>query len=230
MCRPAATTPPFTIPKHHTDFHLATVDTATLKAKGFEGLEEFNAVRLMDHALERYFEKARTSPYFANTIFVLWADHGIPRGNTDPRFGDLTLAIHHIPLILYAPALLPPRRVSTVGSQTDILPTVLSLLGQSFWTQTLGHDLLDPRFAADSAAFTFTTFRRPPRTGLLQGDRYLNVETDGRSALYDVNVKAPVDLSAGEPAKARHMTALARAYLVWSHYLLSHNPPIQEQP
>jgi len=39
-----------------------------------------------------------------------------------------------------------------------------------------------------------------------------------------------VDLSAGEQAKARHMTALARAYLVWSHYLLSHNPPIQEQP
>jgi Sulfatase len=222
--------PPFTLPKHHTDFHPTTVDTAQLKANGFEGLEEFNAVRLMDHALERYFEQARKSAYFANTIFVLWADHGIPRGSTDPRFGDLTLAIHHIPFILYAPALLPARRVSTVGSQTDILPTVLSLMGQSFWTQTLGHDLLDPRFAADSAAFTFTTFRRPPRTGLLQGDRYLNVETDGRARLFDVQARTPVDLSAQEQARAQRMTALTRAYLVWSHYLLSHNPPLQEQP
>ncbi len=222
--------PPFTIPKHHTAFQSAAPDAATLRANGFEGPEEFNAVRFMDYSLERFFAKARTSPAFANTIFVLWADHGIPRGNRDPRFGDLTLAIHRIPFILYAPALLPAQRVATVGSQVDILPTVLSLIGQPFWTQTLGRDLFDPRHAGQGTAFTFTTFRRPPRVGLIQGQRYLNQDPDGRSFLYDLRATEPKDLSAAEPETAQRMQALARANLAWSHFLLSHNPPIEAKP
>ena len=187
-------------------------------------------MRFMDYSLERFFAKARTSPYFANTIFVLWADHGIPRGNRDPRFGDLTLAIHRIPFILYAPALLPPQRVATVGSQVDILPTLLSLIGQPFWTQTLGRDLFDPRHAGRGTAFTFTTFRRPPRVGLIQGQRYLNQDPDGRAFLYDLRAADPKDLSATEPDTAQRMQALARANLAWSHFLLSHNPPIEAKP
>ena len=222
--------PPFTIPKHHTAFQVRTPDPATLKANGFEGADEFNAVRFMDYSLECFFERARRSPQFANTIFVLWADHGIPRGNPDPRFGDLALGIHHIPLVVYAPALLKPRRVSTVASQVDIMPTVLSLIGRPFWTQTLGRDLFDPRFGEGSSAFTFTTFRRPPRIGLIQGDRYLNQDPDGRAALYDLGAADPRDLTPQDPQRAARMQALARAYLAWSHYLLSHNPPLAERP
>ena len=222
--------PPFTIPKHHAEFQVQHPDPATLRGHGFENAEEFNAVRFMDYSLARFFERARRSPQFSNTIFVLWADHGIPRGNPDPRFGDLALGIHHIPFVLYAPSLLKPRRVATVGSQVDILPTVLSLIGQPFWTQTLGRDLFDPRYNGSSSAFTFTTFRRPPRIGLLQQDRYLNQDPDGHAALYDLQAPAPRDLTPAEPQRAARMQALARAYLAWSHYLLSHNPPIPERP
>jgi phosphoglycerol transferase MdoB-like AlkP superfamily enzyme len=218
--------PPFTIPAHHADFSKRTLADAELKRAGFTGNEEYNAVRLMDYALENYFEAARKSAYFSNTIYVLWGDHGIPRGSTDPRFGDLTLAIHNVPFLIYAPGLLKPERRHTIASQLDILPTLVSLLGRSTRTRTLGKDLFDPRFAESSAAFTFTTFRRPPRIGLLQGNYYLNVEADGKAALFRTDVADPKDHSAANPDTSRRMLELARGFHAWGKFLLSHNQPI----
>ena len=74
------------------------------------------------------------------------------------------------------------------------------------------------------------TFRRPPRVGLIQGQRYLNQDPDGRAFLYDLRAADPKDLSATEPDTAQRMQALARANLAWSHFLLSHNPPIEAKP
>ena len=218
--------PPFTIPAHHKDFHSRSLPEAELKRAGFTGNEEYNAVRLMDYALETYFEAAKKEPYFANTIFVLWGDHGIPRGSNDPRFGDLTLAIHQVPFLIYAPGLLKGERRHTIASQLDILPTLTSLMGRNARTRTLGKDLFDPRFTESSVAFTFTTFRRPPRIGLLQGDYYLNVEADGKAQLFRTDGQDPKDLSAEHPDQARRMGELARGFHAWGKFLLSHNKPI----
>jgi hypothetical protein len=216
--------PPFTIPSHVKDFREVKLDPEVLRRSGFTGNEEFNSLRFMDHSLARYFEAARREAYFANTIFVLWADHGIPRGSTDPRFGDLSLAIHHIPFLIYAPGLIREgRRVHTVTTQMDMLPTVLSLMGVPAETRTLGKDALDPAWAEGAAAFTFTTFRRPPRIGLVQGDWYVNLEPDGRPALYRLDEPSPADRATGEPARTREMRDLAQAFHTWSRYLLSHN-------
>lgn len=223
--------PPFTIPAHFPDFQVETRAPEDLKAARFIGNDEFNSVRFLDYSLRRYFEAAEREPYFRNTVFVLWADHGIPRGNTDPRFGDLTLAIHHIPCLIYAPGLgLEPRRIQSLGNQMDLLPTVLSLLGRPYRHQTLGKDLLDPAWETRGAAFTFTTFRRPPRLGLLQEDWYLNLEPDGRPALYRLEEPDPRDRSGEEPARTARMKALAQGFYHWSKYLLSHNKPMKATP
>ncbi len=222
--------PPFTIPSHIKNFRRVEPGPADLKAAGFIGSDEFNALRLMDHALEEFFKAASRQPYYQDTIFVLWGDHGISRGSTDPRFGDLTLAIHNIPFIIYAPGLLKPERRHTIASQVDILPTLLSLLGRETETQTLGRDLFDPSFDPGSCAFTFTTFRRPPRLGLLQDDLYLNLEPDGRPALYAVAQQNPRNQAMTYPAKATEMSKLAKAYETWSRFLLSHNKPLKAHP
>jgi len=222
--------PPFTIPGHKKDFRVETRSKAELEKAGFIHNEEYNAVRLMDYSLRVFFEKAEKSPAFANTIYVLWADHGIPRGQTDVRFGDLALGTHHIPCIIYAPHLLKPRRVSTIGTQMDLMPTLASLMGRPLDYQALGKDLLDPVWANKAAAFTFTTFRRPARTGLIQGDWYVNVETDGRSRLYRLDDPTEWDHSAEEPERARQMTRLSQGFHQWSKYLLSHNKPIGRKP
>ncbi len=218
--------PPFTIPSHIKNFHRVEPSAAELKAAGFVSSDEFNALRLMDHALDEFFKEASREPYYKDTIFVLWGDHGIARGNTDPRFGDLTLAIHNVPFIIYAPGLLKPERRHTIASQVDILPTLLSLLGRETETQTLGRDLFDPAFDPGSCAFTFTTFRRPPGMGLLQDDLYLNLEPDGRQALYAVDEPNPKNQAATDPARTAEMSKLTKAYETWSRFLLSHNKPL----
>ena len=222
--------PPFTIPKHLKDFSVARKAQAELERAGFVDNEEYNAVRLMDYSLQKFFERAEKSPGFANTVYVLWADHGIPRGLTDKRFGDLALGVHHIPCIIYAPQLLKPERITTVGTQMDLLPTLASLLGHPLDHQTLGKDLLDPAWAGKAAAFTFTTFRRPARVGLIQGEWYVNIEPGGRSALYRLDEPTPRDHSTEEPQRARAMTRLGQGFHQWSKFLLSHNKPIGRQP
>jgi len=122
------------------------LDGAGLKARDdFEG-QKRNGVRYADYALGKFFEQARQAAYFNNTLFVLVADHG--------RYFDrgpvIDIEGFRIPFILYAPGLtdaqgdplLPPRRVSTVCSQTDVAPTLLGLLGGDFDHCFMGRDIL----------------------------------------------------------------------------------------
>ncbi|MCE1228341.1 MAG: sulfatase-like hydrolase/transferase [Firmicutes bacterium] len=219
--------PPFTVPKHFADFHVETKGAAELKANGFVSNEEYNAVRLMDYSLRRYFQAAAKAPYFQNTVFVLWADHGVPRGSTDPRFGDLGLGSFHIPFLIYAPGLPHPGKViHTLGTQMDILPTLMSFLGRPYWHQTLGKDLLDPAWEDKAVAFTYTLFRQPASYGLIQGDHYVNVDPQGQAVLYRLNETDPRDHAKDDPERAARMKRLCQGFAHWSRYLLSHNKEI----
>ena len=48
-----------------------------------------------------------------------------------------------IPCLIYSPALIKPQVVDTIASQTDIAPTLLSLLGGSFNHCFLGRNIMD---------------------------------------------------------------------------------------
>jgi phosphoglycerol transferase MdoB-like AlkP superfamily enzyme len=166
---------PYTIPKQTHGFSTVQVDEPTLRANGFESNEELNSFRYLDHAIGLFFDRARREPYFANTIFVLYGDHGTRTGAPASALslGDLSLLVYHVPLVIYAPGLgVAPRRIDEAASHVDILPTVASFCGRPYRTQTLGIDLFDPQRAARSAAFVFTTFHEPPAVGVVQGRRY----------------------------------------------------------
>lgn len=95
-----------------------------------------NAVKYADWAMGRFFEKAKASPYWKDTLFLVVADHDIRvRGNT-----LIPVERFHIPgLILGAD--IKPRRLTTVASQIDLGPTVLSLMGVAADTPMIGRDL-----------------------------------------------------------------------------------------
>jgi hypothetical protein len=224
LLQTAGNHPPYTIPGH-LGFQVDRPVAAQLQAGSFENLDEYQALRLMDWSLGRFFDEAKTSPWFKNTIFVLYGDHGVARGNRDKRYGDLTLASHHVPLVIYAPGLLQPRRIHTTCSQVDLMPTLLGLLGVVAENRTLGRDALDPTSADRGVAFTFTPFLTPPAIGLLRGDAYLNLNPDGTPHLYDLKDPAGRDVSGEHPDDVKEMTNLARAIRVWSNYLIHHNRP-----
>lgn len=81
-------------------------------------------VMYADYAVGRFMEEARTKPWFDDTVFVFVADHGAGSAGRE----ELNFENHHIPLIIYAPGWITPRRVDTPISQIDAAPTLLALL------------------------------------------------------------------------------------------------------
>jgi len=96
------------------------------------------AVKYTDWAIGDFIERARTRPWFDDTLFVIVADHcAAARGKT-----DLPLDRFHIPLLIYAPKHVAPARIDTVASQIDVAPTVLALLNFSYVSRFFGQDIL----------------------------------------------------------------------------------------
>lgn len=95
-----------------------------------------NAVKYADYALGRFFDRAKQSPYWKDTVFLVVADHDIRvRGDT-----LVPVERFHIPgLILGAD--ITPKRISAIASQIDMPVTVLSLMGVQAQHPMTGHDL-----------------------------------------------------------------------------------------
>ena len=102
--------------------------------------DQLNCVRYTDWAIGRFMEAAKESDYFENTLFVFVADHtGGASGN------PISPASYRIPFIIYAPKILGDdgRRISSVCSQTDVSPTIMSLLGGDYRHCFIGSSVLD---------------------------------------------------------------------------------------
>lgn len=98
------------------------------------------AVKYTDFALGQLIAKAKTKPWFKDTLFVIVADHcSSVAGKT-----KLPVAKYHIPLIFYAPDMLPSDHYTRMASQIDIVPTLLDVLGKKgdehFFSQSLFED------------------------------------------------------------------------------------------
>jgi phosphoglycerol transferase MdoB-like AlkP superfamily enzyme len=105
------------------------------------------AVKYTDYALGRFLERARAKPWFRDTVFVITADHGAnARGGA-----QIPVANYRIPLFVYAPAHVAPRRIDRLMSQIDIAPTLLGLLDFDYYSKFLGRDLLHSPPESDRA-------------------------------------------------------------------------------
>ena len=194
---------PYTIPRQTHGFQVVHEDETLLHENGFDGNDEYNAFRFLDHALGLFFERARREPWFANTVFVLYGDHGTRTGAPGSvlTLGDLSLIVYHVPMLIYAPGFIrQPRRIDVAAGHVDIMPTLASFCGRGYENQTLGIDLFDPARARGSAAFVFTAFRQPPMLGLVQDSRYSIV-------------------------RAGETESLPEAFYEFSRWLLFHNAP-----
>ena len=101
------------------------------------GTNREGAVKYTDWAVGRFIAEARKKPWFANTLFVITADHGAnARGSS-----EIPVDNYRIPLLFYAPALLKPGHVDRLMSQIDIPPTLLGRLNMSYVSKFYGQDI-----------------------------------------------------------------------------------------
>jgi phosphoglycerol transferase MdoB-like AlkP superfamily enzyme len=95
-------------------------------------------VRYADYAIGKFFEMAKSKPWFDDTIFVIVADHGARVYGRE----DIPIRTYEIPLVLYSPKHIKPGRVETLTSQIDVAPTVIGILDFNYDSTFFGIDVL----------------------------------------------------------------------------------------
>ncbi|SDT45334.1 LTA synthase family protein [Pseudomonas prosekii] len=104
--------------------------------------EHLTAMRYSDWTLGQFFEKARKEPYFNETLFVVVGDHGF--GNEE-QITEMDLGRFNVPMLLIGPGVQQKfgERDHTVGTQIDVVPTIMGRIGGDVIHQCWGRDLLN---------------------------------------------------------------------------------------
>lgn len=127
---------------NHTPYALPTdLPVEPVTDQGSQN-EHLTAMRYSDWALGQFFAKAKQSPYYNETLFVIVGDHGF---GSPVQLTDMDLFRFNVPLLLIAPGIQDkfPKTISTVGSQVDVVPTIMGRLGGAVRHQCWGRDLLN---------------------------------------------------------------------------------------
>jgi len=145
--------------------------------------EHLTAMRYSDWALGQFFERAKQSPYYRETLFVVVGDHGF---GSNEHLTEINLSRFNVPLLLIAPGIREKfgETRATVGSQVDVVPTIMGLLGGQTRHQCWGRDLLSLPEGDDGFAIIKPS-GGTPTVAILRGGRILVKPKDGEKRLYN---------------------------------------------
>ena len=135
---------------------------------------EDKMVEYADWSIGEFVRVAKEKPWFANTLFVFVADHGV--SGSSPY--DMSLNYHHMPMIFYCPSQIQPQTRSQLALQIDVGPTVLGMLFPDDENNTFGLDL-----QRQTRMYAF--FSADNKIGVLDTAFFYRYRTaDGNEALY----------------------------------------------
>ena len=217
---------PYTIPEDNAGFEAVDIGEELAHKRSFVSVAEYNSLRFSDHALREFFKLAEKSPYYKNTIFLIFGDHGLaaPQSENMPRGTvELNLINHQIPLIIAGAPIKTPQVIKKTASQIDILPIAMGLLGRSYQTRALGRDVLTANADAEPGALIYGWAHAPHVIGFVQGDYYYHSRGDQEGLYKYAADNFMEDLSSKEPARFEHMKKLAHGLYEASRYSYYHN-------
>lgn len=178
---------------NHTPYALPE-ELPVAPVTGFDHLDQhLTAMRYSDWALGEFFQRSKQLPYYNQTLFVVVGDHGF---GTPEQLTDMNLYRYYVPLLLIAPGVQEKfgERIDVVGTQVDIVPTIMGRLGMPYTHQCWGRDLLaldpaDPGFGVIKPSGSDQT------TAIIAGDKVL-VQPPGRAtALFRYRLNGDVGFS-----------------------------------
>lgn len=163
-----------------------------------------NAVKYADYALGSFFDKARTSSYWSNTVFLVVADHN------SRTYGPQVVPIDrfHVPALILGGSI-EPAVYEPIASQIDLAPTLLSLIGVSAQHPMIGHDLT----RADMQQYVGRAIMQYNATqAYMEGDRVIVLRKDLpiKEFLYEHNKLA------AQTSVDPELAERAVAHSVWS--------------
>ncbi|HZJ79581.1 MAG TPA: sulfatase-like hydrolase/transferase [Dysgonamonadaceae bacterium] len=132
-----------------------------------------------DNALRKFFETASQQDWYDNTLFVITADHAVDGHLPEYKTAQGAFSI---PFIFFAPGTdFVGMNDSTVVQQTDIMPTLLSMLGVEEKFIAFGNDM----FNTASPHFAYNFYNGAHQ--LIEGEWMLQYMNDSTIALYNLD-------------------------------------------
>jgi phosphoglycerol transferase MdoB-like AlkP superfamily enzyme len=169
------------------------------------------AMRYSDWALGQFFARAKTSPYYRETLFVVLGDHGF---GSFEQLTEMDLHRFHVPLLFIAPGIREKFGATkeTVGSQVDVVPTVMGRLGGGTRHQCWGRDLLN--LPKDDAGFAVIKPSGSDQTvAILRGEHILVQPKNDKTRLYTWQLGANPGVSPVTDETATNLQEKLDAYL-----------------
>lgn len=197
---------------NHTPYALP--DPLPVPAVSGHGSQDahLTAMRYSDWALGRFFEQAKRQPWYQDTLFVVVGDHGF---GAPEQLTEMDLFRFHVPLLLIAPGVTEQfgSRREVVGTQVDVVPTIMGRLGGEVRHQCWGRDLLalderDPGFGIIKPSGSDQT------VAMIRGEQILVQPKDLEPRLYRYRLGADASAQRIEDAdNAASMLRQLQAYL-----------------
>jgi phosphoglycerol transferase MdoB-like AlkP superfamily enzyme len=166
------------------------------------------AVKYTDYAIAKFLREAKNKPWFKNTIFVVVGDHcASSAGKT-----SLPVNKYHIPLMIYAPDIIPAGENKSLSSQIDFAPTIMGLLNMDYTSKFFGKDIL---FEEPNRAFLGTY----QKIGLLRNDQLTIQLPTKRTEAYQINNQIPTETQLNKKELRDAITYYQTASYLFHHKL-----------
>lgn len=141
-------------------------------------IEIHEGVGYSDNALRKFFETASQQDWYNNTLFVITGDHAVDGHLSEYKTAQGAFSI---PFLFYAPGTdFVGLNDSTVVQQTDLMPTLLAMLGVEDEFIAFGNNMFD----ADDPHFAYNFYNGAHQ--LIEGDWMLQFMNEQTIALYNI--------------------------------------------
>lgn len=190
---------PWTAPPHFTPPPLA---------KGNPFYETFSYT---DACLGQLIEGLKREKLLENTLFFIFGDHGQEDFIEKKGAVNLTLSQDtlHVPLLIYGSGIKEPKKIDTLASQIDLLPTILDLFENSSPHHSLGKSLL----RKTSGPIYFAQPFDPTLFGMRKGD-WKGVFSEEEKKLFNLRQDPEEKINLADT----HREKIEELYKEASHY------------
>ena len=220
---------PFTVPdkkERYTPLAEDEISDDLLKKSGFKSVAQLNAMRYLDFNVGRFLERAKSSGYYDNTIFVFFGDHNtmMNRNEQYTNEHDLNINLQHALLFMHAPQFIKPQVFAKNTKLIDLFPTVMSLIKMNHTNYTLGSNVLDSVAYDNPSSFVYLKMKGEPTVGILQDSLYYyKTNISKTKGLFNLDSKNMMDIKEKYPKTTLQMDSLLNAYYHATKYLYFNN-------
>lgn len=159
-----------------------------------------------DYAFKKFFEAAKTEPWFDNTIFVITADHP-----NQVYYDEYNKVINRraVPILFYKADGSLRGSNSDLAQQIDIYPTLIDLIGYQKPFRSWGRSLV-----SDDGVKPFVINHNASQYHMLRGNYICTFDGKQATGFYDINDKSlEHNLIANRTAEMNEVEEACKAFL-----------------